>query len=117
MLSDAEVIASFMDGPKPDIRCEEVEWPFVGRNANGRRYTWWRWERNCYGHLTIDISLNECHAVEARLTDEQWWAYERELRSVPFDGLMNTAARVFVHATAEQKIKALASVLRKEEPQ
>ena len=50
------------------------------------------------------------HEVEARLTDEQWLAY--------VDALIAAMPQKFprkgevIHATAEQKLRALAEVLR-----
>lgn len=108
-LSDQEVICGFMEPrPKWTAQIEPHEW----------QYRWWKWytDKN-HRHLPIPLTLNECHAVEERLTDEQWREYEWQLICVPFDGVVNSMSRVYLHATAEQKIRALAAVLRKEEPQ
>jgi hypothetical protein len=62
----------------------------------------------------MDLTLNECHEVEERLTDEQWAAYGEIhfLRAEALCGGRDDFRKGMLHATAEQKIAALASVLR-----
>jgi hypothetical protein len=61
----------------------------------------------------VRLTLDALHEVEARLTDEQWGAYrewfmvdhQMDRHRVPFGTYL-------LHASSEQKIKALAEVLR-----
>jgi hypothetical protein len=103
--SDASVICRFME-PQPYSRTRS-------RDSEGG---WWRlvgadrkssvWEPTRY--LTLDL----LHQVEERLTPGQCSQYERELYYA-----MRNAKRKLIgvyawHASAEQKIRALAVVLR-----
>lgn len=109
-LSDQEVICGFME-PSPtdndDLTSDAGWWT---RRTMLSPETLKRvalpWEPRT-------LTLNECHAVEERLTDEQWDAYEELFDSVILWG----RERSLLHAAAAEKIRALASVLRKEEPQ
>jgi hypothetical protein len=60
--------------------------------------------------VPVKLTLGRLHEVEARLTEEQWWLYESELSRVARH--LNSTALGFIHASAEQKIAALATVLR-----
>lgn len=87
---------------------------------------WWRSHNTaiCFGEhwITVpaDLTLDRLHEVEARLTDEQWEGYIGILAGVPIKRALSTHdyyldhmdERELVHATAEQKIKALAEVIR-----
>ena len=53
----------------------------------------------------VDLTLDRLWLVEERLTDEQWDTYA-------YDPAFNGSPRGWLHATPEQKIKALAAVLR-----
>lgn len=99
-LSDAEVICEFMEprrpweGPWWKIR---GPWDDVATPDNSR-------------HVPRTLTLNECHEVEGWLTDEQWRAYRNAiLRGADMMGPWMVR---LIHATAEQKTAALASVLR-----
>jgi len=109
-LSDAEVICKFME-PRPLATIESLV------NYPG---TWW--------HVDMDaalagekrwkprtLTLNECHEVEARLNDEQWTRYSRvvmdDARRAGLD-LKSSHAQIWLHATAEQKTRALSAALR-----
>lgn len=100
--SDAEVICAWME-PKPTLpdywtgteRSPSRWWILVGTNGGGMAW------------LPITLNLGALWVAENRLTDERQWEYIealRENRNAPTWG--------FLHATAEQKIKALALVLR-----
>ncbi len=104
MLSDAEVVCEFM---------EEQGVPY---NGVSRR---WFWHIiRCPGldaDLPCTLDLDTLRKVQERLTDEQWRAYAALLSGVQ----MRTGVRVafstckaLIHASAEQKIVALACVLR-----
>jgi len=110
-LSDAEVICTWME-PKP-------KFPDVFGDVRISAGGWWKWRSPRAGarwpgktgpnESKVD-SLDALHEVEARLTDEQWQKYA---------GLMMDPAGIkhthfLLHATAEQKISALAAVLRPE---
>ena len=111
-MSDAEVICGWMEPmplESPGAYCERI-------HADGGNHTWPDWweESEEYGGewQPTTIALNECHEVEAQLTEEQWNEYQSMLDayclSWPF-GKLNWWA---IHATAEQKVKALAAVIR-----
>ena len=89
---DAEVIRRWMQGCYP--------WP-----AEGHLRYWW----------TVDpLTLDALHEVEARLTDEQWKRYVPRFDAYSTMPSSNwfTLSKPFLHATAEQKIAALAAVIR-----
>lgn len=106
-LSDAEIVCEFME-PRPIDR-----W-------GGNPWRWWTWLGLCPHHMHCDghptsavLTLDRLHEVEARLTDEQWMKYTDSLvlrLREDMDG-----PRTLIHLSADQKIKALASVLRSEE--
>jgi hypothetical protein len=97
VLTDEEVICTRMDPGR-----EEGEW-WVEKNF-----------APCFGNShTIcpqALTLDRLHEVEKQLTEEQWWAYELELSRVVRH--MGSTALGFIHASAAQKIKAQAIVLR-----
>ena len=106
MQTDAEVVAGFME-PRPVI-------------CLGSRHaaSWWirnlledspRWYPN---HIFCN-SLDALHLVEARLTDEQWQRYKS--MTVINGNLGEIYWKRLLHASAADKLKALAAVLRKEE--
>lgn len=110
-MTDAEVICSFMEKTPRRVRyfdehMSSATWwrrDIVQNNGQGIVYSDW---------TPCELTLDALREVQRRLTDEQWHEYERGLRCVPFDGPVNSVTRVFIHATAEQKIRALAVVLR-----
>lgn len=127
-LSDAEVICSFME-PHPKAlhggaRSVGGWWVRAVLHVGmGAAYKQIRQAQD--GSRCTDIigpwkprilTLNECREVQERLTDEQWAEYrgwfmvEHQLEGhrVPFGTYL-------LHATAEQKTKALAAVLRSAE--
>ena len=53
------------------------------------------------------LNLDTLHLVEEKLTEDQWEAYEETL-----EGEYWACERFLIHLSAEQKIKALATVLR-----
>lgn len=94
-LTDAEVICSWMEArPGPNTI-------HILRGAD-----WWLWWG---GEWTpIDLGLDQLHEVEARLSDEQWDAYEESFDRVILWGMK----RSLLHADAPAKIRALAATLR-----
>ena len=65
-------------------------------------------------YISSHLNLSTLWEVEERLTDKQWPPY-RALIQESADPLDTRWSRILVHATAAQKIKALAAVLREEE--
>ena len=102
-LSDAEVLATFMEA-----RCPP------GFDPGTVSFGGW-WYTNGQRKLEpwdID-SLDRLHIIEERLTDDQWRSYEVWFYGViHYGGVFMSLPRMFLHATAEQKITALAAVLR-----
>ena len=97
-MSDTEFLCGWME-PKP-------------RAANDYGITsiggWWWWGTKRWEPVEID-SLDQCHAIEARLTDKQWTRYHDELWAV--NGAKNPTWRYMLHVTPEQKVRALANTL------
>lgn len=101
--TDEEVICEWME-PKP----EDLN-PHVGLLVS--KGEWWY-------RYTLDKTWTACkpnldrlHEVEARLTDEQWERYLDQL--VDDDAISGyQTERDICHATAAQKIAALAAVIR-----
>lgn len=113
-LTDAEVICSFMEPP-----------PKLKRNGQLPAGVWhgslkWWTHRAMTNPFLFPrpLTLNECHEVEAQLSDEQWGAYYRALvvradqRDINGRMLASMSNRDAVHASAEEKIRALAATLR-----
>lgn len=111
MLSDAEVICQWME-PKPKTICGSLE-----HTAALRSIKWWIVKpRGAHLGEPVDwtpclLGLDRLHEIEAKLSEEQWLNYVDALIT-----LMPKFPRKgeIVHASAEQKIKALAAVLRAE---
>lgn len=81
-MSDVEVIKTFMGWTSPYWQCHS-------------------------------LTLNECHEVEARLTDEQWYQYRENLLGFVVLARINfDDCKEMIYASVEQKVKALAAVLR-----
>ncbi len=103
-MTDQEIICTFMariyDG-KPGY-CVDTRTP------------WWEPDPNRQMELVpVTLTLDKLHLVEARLNDDQWWFYQRALCPIE-EGrpMMVSTLKACIHATAEQKSKALAAVLR-----
>ena len=108
-MSDEEVICGFME-PKPEHNPSEYVLGEIYR-------TWWvRSIGNTWRPLLDDEfcsqfeKLGRLHEVEARLTEEQWCAYQCAAISAKWGDVFG----LICHASAGQKIRALASVLRGE---
>lgn len=104
-LTDAEVICGWME-PKP-VRI----WPQDIPDGHWWSALWstgtgWSW-------IPATLDLDALHEVEARLSEDEWWIYLGELH-VATKGVAAYAYRHLIHATAAQKIAALAAVLRRE---
>lgn len=105
ILTDAEIVAGFME-PKP----EEVSHRTIGDHSP---LMWWRCcLRANPSRTTWDptaITLNECRLVEARLSENQWEAYDQMLIKTLYT---SATVRAAIHAPAETKLAALAAVIR-----
>jgi len=99
-LSDEEVICGFME-PKPE-----------GSWMRDIQPTWWYFSTFDLpiGWHVVNLDLEQLHEVEARLKDAQWRTYIDLI--VPVKGNIYEECKAFIHASAAQKIKALAAVLR-----
>ncbi len=106
MLSDAEVICGFME-PRPSRQ--------RGDSA-GCPGQFWRYDRETHADLGVParLTLDALREVEERLTGKQWSNYIARI----FEETNSQGATVggrwrhVIHASAEQKIRALAAVLR-----
>lgn len=112
-LTDEEVICEFMEAkPEAFLATGSQAHPSVGG--------WWRSDFRFTSPSPNDgeyywkprkLTLDALHEVEARLTDEHWkeycWRFQRGGMCSWWEN-----QRDFLHASAEQKIKALASILR-----
>jgi hypothetical protein len=100
-VSNEEIICTWME-PKPTMS-EAM--------AEGWAFRWWGRDRKPCRQLDLD-ALRE---VQERLTDEQWADYEDGILnqwSATADRYRESTAKFCLHATPEQKIAALGSVLR-----
>lgn len=118
--TDAEVISMFMEpdapanGGRPGI---DVLNKFSPKG-------WWRYSMlSCNWKQSILTAgpklekLGRLHEVEARLADDQWEHYwmlldHLEVRKSPYLANHAKLFRIYAHLTAEQKIAALAEVIR-----
>lgn len=86
--------------------------------TSGIRDKWWVLLDPNAPWRPVPLTLDRLHEVEARLMDLQWKRYRSEFRQVVerSDGTHSKDlwVRSALHATAEQKIKALAAVIRAE---
>lgn len=98
MQSDAEVICTFMA---------------QSASADESLFWWRQHRRRAAGSRADDLTLNELHEVEERLTHAQVGPYIQELYRVTLspDGVGRQDWRL-LNATAEQKTKALAQAIR-----
>lgn len=101
-MTAAEIVASFME-PKPQFDGGDGGWWSFIYEGNG---TW----KPVVNDRTE--SLDALHEVEARLTDDQQWLYIETIRKLANRG--NLATWHYLHASAAQKLSALAQVLRPE---
>ncbi len=106
-LTDEEVICGWME-PKPEPHTHG------GTFRSGKGWWYWTgatWQPNV---LTLDVLWG----VEERLTEEQWERYYHQF--VRYDNPVDPVRwsvtdrkyRWALHATSQQKVKALAEVLR-----
>lgn len=99
MLSDAEVVCTFMElKPMPIAGFKRVY-------AAGAK--WWAYREDEWEPAAL--TLDALHEVEARLTESQWKAYGENVVRETTAGYW---PRNLLHASAEEKIRALATVLR-----
>jgi hypothetical protein len=111
-MTDREIICAWME-PRP----ERGPWdcrPWRSRSPNG----WWQAHDSRRMDAPNDwypkpLDLDSLHEVEARLTNEQWAYFMAALLPEEFTPPFPlTAFQAVTHAAAEQKIAALATVLR-----
>lgn len=115
-LTDSAVICRFMGWILDAGRCPICGWPFAANESEGCTPP-----DNCSqrpapvtrADALPTLTLDRCHEVEARLSDEQWGAYGIVLAEI-LQSTERKFARGLIHATAKQKIAALAAVLRSE---
>jgi hypothetical protein len=100
-MTDEELICRFME-PVPGFR--GIDYP---HSVGG----WWIAENGKQSRPADSITLDALHEVEERLTEKQGWDYLAALQSETAD-IPGWAFRHLWHATAKQKIAALAKVLR-----
>lgn len=100
MLSDAELIATCMDGAKPGIVYDDENNESLDRDCE-----WWMLGTTGYENgdeplvMTCCLDLDALHIVEAKLSDQQATKPRRKRWNL-------------WNASAEEKIRALAEVLR-----
>lgn len=97
-MTDEEVICGWME-KRPSYES--------GGTGHSARH-WWLSNPHHDNWWPTELTLDRLREVEERLTDSQW-----ELYFLAWPGRF-LGFRGFVHASAEQKIKALAEVLRKD---
>lgn len=100
-----------------EIICEFMEARPETRSGVGDNTRWWR---ACYYLVSQDetvtsyraqpLDLDCLHEVEARLTGEQWTLYYDHLWATNY-GQEHPTWRFLIHASAPQKIAALAKVI------
>lgn len=109
-MTDEEFICGWME-PKPlDTECGE-------RGLSVSEGGWWErsWDamnqrfRHWPNSNKMD-SLDAIHEIETRLTDEQWKLYTTRWPISEWPGSVSVR-KALLHATAEQKIAALADTL------
>ena len=107
MLNDAEIICGWMeprpkDGSGPVVTTPDSRWWVYNYTSDGANFDW--------NFVLSTLTLDALHEVEARLTDQQGW-FTRLLVPLPPITSMQYF-RLVANATAEQKVKALAAVVR-----
>lgn len=113
-MNDAVIVCTWMepDLPNPSVvysAHSPLWWWFAGRRYSGDDSSPWAW-------FTRDLDLDALWEVEERLPDELWQVYLGTLCGWcnPYDGDSwdFSDTRMIAHATPEQKIAALAAILR-----
>ena len=108
-MSDADILSQFME-PRPALPPDRSQ--RFQKSLEG----WWEAGRVRWHPIFNTCSelkkLGYCHMIEERLAEDQQWQYIEVLRRQIDRGVQNTAGTWhFLHATAEQKTKALAQVI------
>jgi hypothetical protein len=105
--SDEEIICTWMETRPKYVSQGQPGW--IEDDQWNAHHRWWKWfVDKDWQHLPVDLDLDALWEVEERLTGEQWGEYSGLLMDPR--GVNHT--RFLLHATAEQKTKALAAVLR-----
>lgn len=101
-MTDEEIICTWME-PLPGFR--GINYP---KSVAG----WWT-APNGQAKTPTTLDLDALHEVEAQLTEELWEKYEIALWAeiTPNERIYD---REWIHATASDKIKALAAILKYE---
>jgi len=116
-VTNTEILSQYME-PRPEH--PPWSWQSTIRWGAGSPLGWWcaKQEPEVYGHWVsiLDVcpdleKLGRLHLIEERLTDEQWEFYHDELADAFIRLCGHATARRYTHATADQKIEALARVL------
>jgi hypothetical protein len=108
-MTDQEVICAWME-PKPRLTKSGQF------HANEKRWAndlhWWDYRPTTSPYLfPCPLTLDALWEVEERLTDGQWRKYYDAL-CISCEPKLKFGMYDVIHATPEQKIKALAAVLR-----
>ncbi len=120
-MTDEEIICGWME-PKPPEDSAPLSRTYRGDIFSDGEF-WMADEYTTVWHVVpLTLDLDALHLVEARLTDIQWATYQLALASVidpkkriseqELLAMRPWVWKLFQHASAEQKIKALAAVLR-----
>ena len=113
MMTDGEVICAWME-PKPDTY--NAATAMAAAKSGKDNPIWWVTDGRTWTLRPRELDLDALWEVQDRLTDEQWERYECEMLAQwtpEAIGLtMHGEVRHYLHATAEQKIRALAAILR-----
>ncbi len=121
-MTDGEILCTFMEARPDKSPTDYRPWRdfsdagwWVGNMPGGDPHkAHWVARLNACGERE---ELGWLHLIEVGLTEEQWHDYWRHILVRSWLGCADDQdyrARVFLHATAAQKIAALASVLRAE---
>lgn len=110
-MTNAELLCDFME-PRP--KCHYADsWTARKHGVNPK---WWMMVRGTWRPIILDLDL--LREIEERLTDEQWRTYWHD--GILAHSVLGCAmhqhyrAKVFLHASAEQKIQALVSAIFKD---
>jgi hypothetical protein len=121
-MTDAEVICAFMEPISKWTNAAKKQ----GIGPDGHRtWVWWEWRPMTDPFIFPKrLTLDRLREVQERLTDAQWESYEEQMTGQQvfdeMDGVYRSpkfprgwsVERFLLHASAEQKIAALAAVLR-----
>src|ERR1043166_754887 len=88
-------------------------WHLAAPHSTGKPA--WYDKNGLYAESTLewepDISLNQCHEIEEKLTKEQWAQYVFELEHITKTESFSVYRKRLLHATALQKYSAFLKLL------